>query len=72
MASNVAIPDHYRDEFDPKSVTIPRLRSILLEMDVKATSNLKKQELIQLFESKARPKQKVIIYFKSRYAHVHV
>ncbi|KAG7801238.1 hypothetical protein KL944_003645 [Ogataea haglerorum] len=42
-------------DFDPHKVTVPRLRSILVDRQIEYPSSAKKSELIQLYEEYIRP-----------------
>ncbi|KAF2088618.1 hypothetical protein K490DRAFT_39803 [Saccharata proteae CBS 121410] len=48
-------------DFDPSSLTVPRLRSILLQHDVNYPSAAKKPDLVALFRQHVAPKRRKIL-----------
>lgn len=58
--------DHLSPDFDPTSVTIPRLRSILLAHDVDYSASSKKADLVRLFEDHVAPQARTILKSRSR------
>lgn len=60
---NMADPDveYLSPAFDPASLTVPRLRSILVEHDVRYPSSAKKADLIDIFTQNITPKAKRIL-----------
>ena len=50
--------DFLSPTFDPEDVTIPRLRSILLEQNVHYPANAKKAQLVDLFNENVAPRAK--------------
>ena len=52
--------------FDPASLTVPRLRNILLTHDIDYPSNAKKPQLIQLFHDELTPKAKKLLSASKR------
>ncbi|KAL8943439.1 MAG: hypothetical protein Q9216_001077 [Gyalolechia sp. 2 TL-2023] len=52
--------------FDPATLTIPKLRSILLANDIKYPSSAKKTQLIELFNQELRPRSRKILAARSR------
>jgi hypothetical protein len=52
--------------FDPSSLTVPRLRNILLTHDVDYPSNAKKPQLIQLFNDELAPEAKKLVSASKR------
>ena len=52
--------------FDPASLTVPRLRNILLTHDIDYPSNAKKSQLIQLFNDELTPKAKKLLSASKR------
>lgn len=52
--------------FDPSSLTVPRLRNILLTHDVDYPSNAKKTQLIQLFHDELAPQAKKLLSASKR------
>lgn len=53
-------------DFDPTSITIPRLRSILVAYNVPYPSSAKKAQLVQLFKENIAPKAKDVLAAHSR------
>jgi hypothetical protein len=58
--------DYLSPDFDPASVTVPRLRSILVAHNVAYPSSAKKPQLIQLFIENVAPQAKRILSARSR------
>ena len=58
--------EYLSPNFDPASVTVPRLRSILVAHDVTYQSSAKKPQLIQLFNENVAPQAKRILSARSR------
>ncbi|WYZ35007.1 hypothetical protein EsH8_I_001283 [Colletotrichum jinshuiense] len=58
--------DYLQPGFDPKSVTVPRLRSILVAHEVQYPATAKKPQLIQLFEDEVVPQAKKILAKQAR------
>lgn len=58
--------EHLQPGFDPKGLTVPRLRSILVEHDVHFPSNAKKPQLIELFYEGVVPKAKKFLDKQAR------
>ncbi|KAF2753759.1 hypothetical protein EJ05DRAFT_521630 [Pseudovirgaria hyperparasitica] len=58
--------DYLQPGFDPASVTVPRLRNILLSHDVNYPSSSKKPQLIDLFNEHVSPQAKRILSARSR------
>jgi hypothetical protein len=52
--------------FDPASLTVPRLRNILLTHDIEYPSNAKKPQLVQLFHDELTPKAKKLLSASKR------
>ncbi|KAL8678479.1 MAG: hypothetical protein Q9186_005183 [Xanthomendoza sp. 1 TL-2023] len=52
--------------FDPSSLTVPKLRSILLSHDISYPSSAKKPQLIQLFNEELKPRSHKILAARSR------
>ncbi|KAF9630444.1 hypothetical protein BFW01_g1006 [Lasiodiplodia theobromae] len=48
-------PDEFQPDFDPCSISVPRLRSILFSHNVKYPSSAKKSELVALFNKYVAP-----------------
>ncbi|KAF2801909.1 sister chromatid separation protein-like protein [Mytilinidion resinicola] len=59
-------PDYLDPSFEPSSVTVPRLRNILLEHGVQYNSSAKKPDLIALFNEHVAPKASKILKSRSR------
>lgn len=58
--------EHLSPDFDPSSITIPRLRGILLAHGVKYPSTAKKPDLVELFNAHVAPQAKNILSSRSR------
>ncbi|KAL7271456.1 inner nuclear membrane protein enriched at telomere/subtelomere region [Rhizina undulata] len=59
-------PDYLQPDFDPNSLTIPKLRGILLEHNVDFSSSSKKAQLVDLFTEHITPKARRILDARSR------
>ena len=53
-------------DFNPNTITIPRLRSILVAHDIPYPSSAKKSQLIQLFKDNVTPRARSILAAQSR------
>ncbi|KAI8954270.1 Man1-Src1p-C-terminal domain-containing protein [Xylaria longipes] len=58
--------DYLRPGFDPKSLTIPRLRSILVAHNVTYPSSAKKAQLVDIFNEQVVPQSKKILDARAR------
>ena len=58
--------DYLQPGFDPQTVTMPRLRSILVTHNVSYSATAKKQALVDLFSSEVAPKAKKILQQRAR------
>ncbi|KAI1264172.1 Man1-Src1p-C-terminal domain-containing protein [Xylariaceae sp. FL1019] len=58
--------EYLQPGFDPKSLTIPRLRSILVAHNVPYSSNAKKAQLVDLFNGNVVPQSKKILAARAR------
>ncbi|KAI1757221.1 Man1-Src1p-C-terminal domain-containing protein [Xylaria castorea] len=58
--------DYLQPGFDPKSLTIPRLRSILVAHNVAYPSSAKKAQLIDIFNDQVVPQSKKILDARAR------
>ncbi|KDN65849.1 hypothetical protein CSUB01_01863 [Colletotrichum sublineola] len=58
--------EYLQPGFDPKSLTVPRLRSILVAHEVHYPATAKKPQLIQLFEDEVVPQAKKILAKQTR------
>ncbi|KAI0974560.1 Man1-Src1p-C-terminal domain-containing protein [Xylaria arbuscula] len=58
--------DYLQPGFDPRSLTIPRLRSILVAHNVPYSSSAKKGQLIDLFNEKIVPQSRKILNARAR------
>lgn len=58
--------DYLQPGFDPKSLTVPRLRSILVTHNVQYPSQAKKPQLIELFNEEVLPQAKKILAARQR------
>lgn len=53
--------EYLQPGFDAKSLTIPRLRSVLVAHNVNYPANAKKAQLVELFDAQVRPQAKRIL-----------
>lgn len=53
--------EYLQPDFDPAKVTVPTLRSILLDQNVKYPSSAKKADLVELFDQEIKPKREVLL-----------
>lgn len=58
--------DYLQGGFDPSSLTVPRLRSILVQYGVSYPSSAKKTELVQLFNDQILPQSRKILNARAR------
>lgn len=58
--------DYLQPDFDPSTVTMPRLRSILVTHNVSYSATAKKQQLVDIFNSEIAPKAKKILAQRAR------
>lgn len=58
--------DYLQTGFDPASLTVPRLRSILVSYNVPYPASAKKPQLIQLFEEHVLPNSRKILNARAR------
>lgn len=58
--------DYLQSKFDPSSLTVPRLRSILVSHDIPYPSGAKKPQLIEIFTDKVLPQSRKILSARSR------
>ncbi|KAI0432152.1 Man1-Src1p-C-terminal domain-containing protein [Xylaria sp. FL1042] len=58
--------DYLQPGFDPKSLTIPRLRSILVAHNVPYSSSAKKGQLVEIFNEQIVPQSKKILDARAR------
>ena len=58
--------DYLQDGFDPWSLTVPRLRSILVTHNVQYSATAKKPQLIELFEDEVIPQAKKYLAVRAR------
>ncbi|KAJ3579724.1 hypothetical protein NPX13_g839 [Xylaria arbuscula] len=58
--------DYLQPGFDPKSLTIPRLRSILVAHNVHYSSNAKKGQLVEIFNEQIVPQSSKILNARAR------
>lgn len=58
--------DYLLDGFDPRSLTVPRLRSILVTHNVQYSAAAKKPQLIELFNEHVVPQSKKILAARAR------
>ncbi|KAL8911436.1 MAG: hypothetical protein Q9171_003369 [Xanthocarpia ochracea] len=58
--------EYLTPSFDPSTLTVPRLRSILLSHDITYPASAKKPQLIQLFNEELKPRSRKILAARSR------
>ena len=58
--------EYLTPSFDPATLTVPRLRSILLAHDITYPSSAKKPQLVQLFNEELKPRARKILAARSR------
>jgi hypothetical protein len=58
--------DYLQADFDPWSLTVPRLRSILVTHNIHYPSQAKKPQLIDLFNEQVQPQSKQILATRAR------
>ncbi|KAI1498758.1 Man1-Src1p-C-terminal domain-containing protein [Biscogniauxia marginata] len=58
--------EYLQPGFDPKSLTIPRLRSILVAHNIPYSSSAKKAQLVEIFNEQLVPQSKKIIAARAR------
>ncbi|OBT52236.1 hypothetical protein VE04_07936 [Pseudogymnoascus sp. 24MN13] len=58
--------DYLQSNFEPSSLTVPRLRSILVSHDIPYPSGAKKPQLIEIFTDKVLPQSRKILSTRSR------
>lgn len=58
--------DYLQPGFDPKTLTIPRLRSILVAHNVPYSSSAKKAQLVEIFNDQVVPQSKKILAARAR------
>ena len=58
--------EYLTSSFDPSTLTVPRLRSILLSHDITYPASAKKPQLIQLFNEELKPRSRKILAARSR------
>lgn len=66
MASTLDGYEYLDPSFDPSSLTVPKLRSILVQYDVAYSSSAKKPQLIELFNQHVAPQASKILRSQSR------
>lgn len=66
MASTPDGHEYLDPSFDPSSLTVPKLRSILVQYDVTYPSSAKKPQLIELFNQHVAPQASKILKSQSR------
>ncbi|KXJ95524.1 Man1-Src1p-C-terminal domain-domain-containing protein [Microdochium bolleyi] len=64
--SDTESAEYLQPGFDPKSLTIPRLRSILVAHNIPYSSSAKKGQLIDIFNDQVVPKSKKILAERAR------
>ncbi len=58
--------DYLQPGFDPKSLTIPRLRSILVAHNVPYSSSAKKGQLVEIFNDQIVPQSRKLLNARTR------
>ncbi|KAG4217369.1 hypothetical protein PC116_g34150, partial [Phytophthora cactorum] len=58
--------DYLQPGFDAKTLTVPRLRSILVAHNIPYTSSAKKAQLIEIFNEQVVPQSKKILAARAR------
>ncbi|KAL8999243.1 MAG: hypothetical protein Q9169_001908 [Polycauliona sp. 2 TL-2023] len=58
--------EYLAPSFDPATLTVPKLRSVLLAHDVTYLASAKKPQLIQLFNEELKPRSRKILAARSR------
>ncbi|KAI4272118.1 MAG: hypothetical protein LQ337_005526 [Flavoplaca oasis] len=58
--------EYLTPSFDPATLTVPKLRSILLAHDITYPSSAKKPQLVQLFNEELKPRARKILAARSR------
>lgn len=58
--------DYLQEDFDPKSMTVPRLRSLLVKHNIQYPSAAKKPQLVDLFNEQIVPQAKQILARNAR------
>ncbi|CZT11813.1 related to SRC1-regulation of cohesion (Splice variant I) [Rhynchosporium agropyri] len=58
--------DYLQTGFDPSTLTVPRLRSILVSHDVPYLASAKKPQLIEIFNDQVLPQAKKILSIRAR------
>lgn len=53
--------DYLQEEFDPRSATVPRLRSILVKHNIQYPSTAKKSQLVEIFNDEVAPQARKIL-----------
>lgn len=64
--SDAESADYLQPGFDPKSLTVPRLRSILVAHNIQYTSSAKKSQLLAIFNEQLVPQSKRILAARAR------
>ncbi|KAL8767531.1 MAG: hypothetical protein Q9209_005995 [Squamulea sp. 1 TL-2023] len=58
--------EYLTPSFDPSTLTVPRLRSILLQYNITYPASAKKPQLLQLFNEELKPRSRKILAARSR------
>ncbi|KAL8674014.1 MAG: hypothetical protein Q9168_001599 [Polycauliona sp. 1 TL-2023] len=58
--------EYLAPSFDPATLTVPKLRSVLLTHDITYLASAKKPQLIQLFNEELKPRSRKILAARSR------
>ena len=58
--------EYLQPSFDPSSITMPKLRNILMTHDVKYPASAKKPELVDIFNQQVKPKSRRLLAARDR------
>lgn len=58
--------DYLQTGFDPSSLTVPRLRSILVQYNIPYPSSAKKSQLVEIFQENVLPQSRKILSARAR------
>ncbi|KAF2402191.1 hypothetical protein EJ06DRAFT_474055 [Trichodelitschia bisporula] len=58
--------DYLAPDFNPSTLTVPRLRNILLEHNINYPSSAKKSQLVELFDANVTPKAQKLLNARAR------
>jgi len=66
MADSDAESLYLQPDFDPTSLTVPKLRAILVEHDIAYPSSAKKAQLVEIFQDQLVPRSKRLLSARAR------